>query len=85
MLDGSSKAATGQVGQLDPVIFSGSLTKLRVAAHNNPEDVTQSSNIKYFSNNLGYETRKHMSYIFRSCILGKKHDLRITTRIKEKF
>lgn len=60
MLDGSSKAATGQVGQLDPVIFSGSLTKLRVAAHNNPEDVTQSSNIKYFSNNLGYETRKHV-------------------------
>lgn len=72
MLDGSSKAGTGQVGQLDPVISRGSLTKLRVAAHNNAEDVTQSSIIKYFSNNLDYETRKHMSYIFRCCIPGQK-------------
>lgn len=72
MLDGSSKAAVGQVGQVDPVIFNGSQTELRVAAHNNPEDVTQSSIIKYFSNNLDYETRKHVSYIFRSCMLGKK-------------
>lgn len=72
MLDGSTKVWVGQVGTLDLVIFRGSLTKLRIVPHNYPEDLTQSSIVKYLSNNLDDEMRKRMSYIFRSCMLGEK-------------
>jgi len=66
MADSSTEAGAGQVGTQDSVIFSGSLTKLRIVPHSYPEDLTQSSIIKYFSNNLDDERRKHTPYIFRS-------------------
>lgn len=74
------------MGTLDSVIFSGLVTKPRRVPHNYPEDLTQSSIIKYFGNKLDDETRKHMSHIFRSCMLGEeKKEFQMTTRIKEKF
>lgn len=72
MFNGSTKTGAGQVGTLDSMIFSHSLTKLRTVPYNCPEDLTRSSNIKSVSSNLDDETRKCMSNMFRSCIPGEK-------------
>lgn len=61
------------MGTLDSVIFSGSLTKLRIVPHKSAEDMTRSSIIKYFSNNLDSETRKHVLHFQKLHAGGKEN------------